>query len=84
MLAPYRGTKDSEYPSRLAARIEALLNAPERLKQTEASVLIAQTHFDYDMLAARLRRTIQGLVSPAGERKQKSLASTGDKPAARF
>jgi glycosyltransferase involved in cell wall biosynthesis len=63
MLVPYRGSKDSEYPSRLASRVEALLGNPELLQQRERSVRIAQTHFDYDMLVARVRQTIDGLLS---------------------
>lgn len=63
MLVPFEGTTDPEYPAKIAARVEALLNDPERLSQPEPSVQIAQTHFEYDLLADRLRRTIEGLAS---------------------
>jgi glycosyltransferase involved in cell wall biosynthesis len=74
MLIPFEGTTDPEYAAKIAARVAPLLNNPERLTQPEPSVRIAQTHFEYDMLADRLRRTIEGLVSPVDERKQEVLA----------
>jgi glycosyltransferase involved in cell wall biosynthesis len=63
MLVPYRGSKDQEYPGRLSSRIESLLNQPEILHRPELSVKIAQTHFEYDVLAARLQDTIDRLFS---------------------
>lgn len=63
MLIPYHGTRDDEYPSRLAARVQAFLSEPERFRQSQASVLIAQTHFDYDTMTARLRNTVRKLLS---------------------
>ena len=63
MLVPYHGSKDSEYPSRLASRIETLLERPELIGRRERSVRIAQNNFDYDILAARVRQTIAGLLS---------------------
>src|SRR5438309_4493943 len=65
MLVQYNGIKDSEYPIRLAARVQALLAHPETLLQHEDSILIAQTHFDYDVLAARLQQTIYELLPAA-------------------
>jgi glycosyltransferase involved in cell wall biosynthesis len=65
MLVQYNGTKDNEYPSRLAARVQMLLEHPEYLQQREASILIAQTHFDYNFLAARLKKTIFELLPDA-------------------
>jgi len=59
MLVSYNGTKDPDYPHRLADRIQALLNEPGRLQQQAVSVAIAQRNFEYDILAAKVRRTIQ-------------------------
>jgi glycosyltransferase involved in cell wall biosynthesis len=63
MLVPYHGSKDNEYPRRLASRVEAVLQNQELLRQPERSVRIAQTNFDYDILATRVRQTIDGLLS---------------------
>ena len=65
MLVQYNGTKDNEYPSRLAARVQTLLEHPEYLQQREASILIAQTHFDYNFLAGRLKQTLCELLPAA-------------------
>jgi len=63
MLLPYHGSKDTGYPGRLASRIEALLEHPEDLNQPELSTRIAQTHFEYNGLTARLQDTIDRLLS---------------------
>src|SRR5262249_29126905 len=63
MLAAYYGTRDSAYPRRLADRVRFILEHPECLQQRAASVDLAKTHFDYDVLAARLRQIIRQLLS---------------------
>ncbi len=65
MLVPYNGTMDTEYPDRLAGRVRSLLEYPDRLKRGADSVAIAQTHFDYDVLAAKVRQTLDSLL-PSG------------------
>lgn len=62
MLVPYQGTKDSGYPNRLTTRVQSLLANAKCLQQPEASVLIAQAHFDYDVLVAKLRNTVRELL----------------------
>jgi glycosyltransferase involved in cell wall biosynthesis len=76
MLVPYFGSQDSEYPARIAARVEALLDAPEVLQQRERSVLIAQTHFEYDLLADKVRQTIKKLLQ-SSNREQESTIQLG-------
>jgi glycosyltransferase involved in cell wall biosynthesis len=58
MLLPYHGTKDDEYPARLAERVLALLQDPECLNRREATVAVARSQFDYDVLAAKVRQAI--------------------------
>jgi glycosyltransferase involved in cell wall biosynthesis len=62
MLIPYNGTKDPEYPERLASRVRALLNEPACLGQHSASVAIAEANFEYSVLAARLRHVLGELL----------------------
>jgi len=74
MLVPYCGMKDSGYSGRLAARVRSLLERPERLEQRNASIQIAQAHFDYNVLAGRLRETLCELTaSRLGGRKLETL-----------
>jgi glycosyltransferase involved in cell wall biosynthesis len=54
MLVPYEGSKDSAYPSRLAARVEWFLANQGTLQQETRSTSIAKTYFDYNLLAARM------------------------------
>jgi glycosyltransferase involved in cell wall biosynthesis len=62
MLVPYEGIKDEQYPSRLADRIRSLLQKPELLQQPAVSTGIARRHFDYDLLAARVRADLNALL----------------------
>lgn len=62
MLLPYNGTKDTEYPGRLAVRVQELLERPGTLQNGEASRQIALTHFDYQMLKSRLRETLRRAI----------------------
>lgn len=70
MLVPYESTMDHEYPARLAARVEDLLQSPARLQRPATSVAIARRHFDYDILAERLQRTIAELLAHRNGSKQ--------------
>jgi glycosyltransferase involved in cell wall biosynthesis len=59
MLVPYEGTKDLGYPRRLADRVRGLLAEPDRLRRRATlCIAIAQTNFDYNVLAVRVRRAI--------------------------
>ncbi len=62
MLVTYNGIRDPEYAARLAARVEALLQHPESLRHPEASVAIAKENFDYQVLAVRMRQTLNELL----------------------
>ena len=74
MLVEYEGVKDSAYPQRLADRVSALLDSPEKLESGLKNIAIAQAQFDYSALAekmaALLDETIKTpekqLVSKAG------------------
>jgi glycosyltransferase involved in cell wall biosynthesis len=61
MLVPYQGTKDTDYPRRLAQRIRLLLDGAAPLEQS-AAIAIAKIQFDYDLLAAKLRNILNGLL----------------------
>jgi len=58
MLVPYNGTKDTEYPARLSARVISLLAQPKRLQQHGTSVSLAREQFDYSVLTRSLRDLI--------------------------
>jgi glycosyltransferase involved in cell wall biosynthesis len=58
MLVDYDGVKDEQYPAKLAARIELLLDNPELFSKAAANVAIAQKQFDYSVLAQRAERVI--------------------------
>jgi len=77
MLIPYDGTKDENYPERLAHRIGVLVAHPERLNRPEESRTIAQDHFDYNVLAAKVGRTIQDVLlrRPAHRKEESRMAS---------
>jgi glycosyltransferase involved in cell wall biosynthesis len=76
MLVPYHGTKDTEYPARLAERVSRLLDHPETLKQSAKAVAIAQTNFDYDVLAAKIRRIFHQLLPhPPDFQERETLVS---------
>jgi glycosyltransferase involved in cell wall biosynthesis len=64
MLVTYNGTKDIEYPARLATRVRSLLEHSDRPQQQETCVSIARTQFDYAVLAVKLRNLIHGLLGP--------------------
>ncbi len=62
MLLDYAGTKDEAYPARLAARIEELITSGLPLEMAaRLSPAIAREHFDYPLLAERLRHCLRAL-----------------------
>jgi glycosyltransferase involved in cell wall biosynthesis len=62
MLIPYNGTKDPEYPERLAGRVRALLEEPACLGQQSVSVAIAEANFEYGILTAKIRQILSELL----------------------
>ncbi|HUJ51125.1 MAG TPA: glycosyltransferase [Bryobacteraceae bacterium] len=83
MLVPYEGTKDVEYPRRLAERIEELLEHPEVLRQYDARRRIAQKHFEYRTLAPKVRQAIEKLLSkPSGAEAEFRLRRPPQEPGA--
>jgi glycosyltransferase involved in cell wall biosynthesis len=80
MLVPYQGTKDPDYPRRLADRIEALLREPDCLQRDAVSVAIARTNFDYDVLTAKLGPILSSLLP--GRAPASSLPAKSSVPAA--
>jgi glycosyltransferase involved in cell wall biosynthesis len=63
MLVPYHGTKDDQYGARLADRIRNLLQHPDSIRPNAGIVAIANQHFEYGVLAARIRDTLRGLLA---------------------
>ncbi len=80
MLVPYEGTKDLQYPSRLARRIEPLLEHPEVWCANSASTAIAARYFDYKVLAIKLREVIWECLRRDSRAEQKDLVATGPPP----
>ena len=63
--------------SKTDCRVEALLGRPDLLTETQATAGIAQAHFDYNILAAKLRLVLFGLLPlPSTGREPISSAST--------
>lgn len=62
MLVPYHGTKDDQYGARLSERIRSLLQHPPN-RPSAGIVAIANQHFEYGVLAARIRDTLHGLLA---------------------
>ena len=75
MLVAYNGTKDLEYPTRLAQRIEPMLGHPEIWQRPGRSVAIAEEHFDYKVVAEKLRQVIDGVLATASEQEAPASAA---------
>lgn len=58
MLVHYNGTKDLEYPTRLAAQVQQVLLNPSLLAGSERRIALAQQHFDYSVLAPKVTAVI--------------------------
>jgi glycosyltransferase involved in cell wall biosynthesis len=63
MLVEYRGTTDPDYPARLAERVVGLLDNPARLDLARVNVAVARAHFDYGVLADRVRRLLEAVAA---------------------
>ena len=62
MLVDYEGVKDQEYPRKLRERIEDILEHPETLTRAARNVTLANKHFDYAVLAPRMKQVIAGTI----------------------
>ena len=62
-LLPYEGVKDNNHPARLANHLKLLIENPERVNVSKKARQIAKENFDYDLLAQRVKRLCQNLVS---------------------
>ena len=63
MLVDYVGTKDPDYPTRLAHRVGALLEAGAKPSPNAKMVELARKHFDYDILAQRAGAVLDAMTS---------------------
>ncbi len=63
-LLPYEGVRDDRHPVRLAVHVRELLACPARLNVCEAARQAAQTHFDYNVLAVRVKDLCGALAVP--------------------
>lgn len=64
MLVEYRSEgRDDAYPARLALRLRDMVMNRALLTTAERCVALARTHFDYDVLAARLRQVLRAQAS---------------------
>ena len=59
MVVDYEGSKDSRYPNKLAERIQRLLKEPALFELSRKNPLIAETNFEYTVLAERIVRIIE-------------------------
>jgi glycosyltransferase involved in cell wall biosynthesis len=74
MLVPYHGTKDDQYGARLADRIRSLLKHPQSIRPSVADIVaIANQHFEYGVLAARIRDTLQGLLAKGWSKRTQEV-----------
>jgi glycosyltransferase involved in cell wall biosynthesis len=80
MLVDYHGVKDDTYPHRLAARIRNLLKNPSLLDVSERMRALGLAHFDYDLLAGRVRRLLSGLLNDLDGTESNQNAALIGKP----
>ncbi len=62
-LMPYTAVRDDEHPARLAQHLKKLLDQPEILQITEEAKQVAKDNFDYEILARRLEKICQTVLS---------------------
>ncbi len=63
MLVEYNGTKDSDYPRKLADRIRPFLNPLNAPLPSERNMKLAREQFDYSVLSELVGRVIDSLCS---------------------
>jgi glycosyltransferase involved in cell wall biosynthesis len=69
MLVDYEGVKDQGYPRKLKERIEDILEHPETLTCAAKNVTLASEHFDYAVLAPRMKQVIAATIEKGSGRK---------------
>ncbi|MDB5311171.1 MAG: glycosyl transferase group 1 [Gemmataceae bacterium] len=62
MLVDFVGETDPAYPTKLAARVEALVAAGEDFTHRSECVALARLHFEYDRLAPRVGAVLDGVL----------------------
>ena len=62
MLVDYEGSSDPAYPQKLADRIRWLWQNRKLLELNGANRRLAETHFDYSLLARRLAEVVRSLL----------------------
>jgi len=70
MLVEYRGVKDQGYPRKLKERIEALLDHPEKTTFRADNIALAKKHFDYAILAERMKQVIRASERKTSKRRR--------------
>lgn len=63
MRVAYDGDKDHEYPQKLKRRIETIMEHPEMLSVAANNVALAKKHFDYAILAERMKYLIEATIT---------------------
>lgn len=77
MLVEYDGVKDCAYPRKLAERVSALLENPEKLKRGLENVRVARARFDYRVLAEEMAALFD-MALPTAASSSKRLVSERD------
>lgn len=78
MLLDYEGTRDTDYPRRLAERIECVLERHKDLRPYAPSRRIATEHFEYRNLAPKLQRVIETTLSKTGRLGEPAAVRSGE------
>jgi glycosyltransferase involved in cell wall biosynthesis len=73
MLVDYEGVKDQSYPQKLKQRFETILHHPEMLERSTQTVALAKAHFDYGILAEKMRGVIETTIR---QKVPKTLGAT--------
>jgi hypothetical protein len=63
MLVEYDGVKDINYPQKLRRRVDSILSNRDALNTSMETIALAQKHFDYSVLSARLAQIIEATVA---------------------
>ena len=82
MLVPYDGVQDWNYPKKLAERVSAIMAQPERLADGARNIAVAEEHFEYVKLAARLGDVIEKIMKAERRQAAESEAQAKSEPPA--
>lgn len=67
-LLPYEGVRDNNHPIRLAQELKRLMSDPKSLEISDKAMQVAKDNFDYEMLAGKLEKILNELVSSTQSR----------------